>query len=265
MKEKICIFSNKHTVLTTIVVSLLLLGMSSFFTWDDKPVMGWDKLCTDALIIILCLWFIYICGLWNTAGFHFSGLRKGLFYGIPFLIIGIGSVVISNIGVNLNNLQLISTPNAILFTINMLLVGMNEEIWMRAFVLNALIRKYGTDKHGIWKSLILSACIFGAIHIPNIFFMNPITLIVQVVNAAAAGILFGVIFIKCKNIWAGVLVHAMVDWCSLFLDNCFVGADSVLSMNMNIGQAILIIFLGSVPPIIISILYLKKIIRASIP
>lgn len=56
-----------------------------------------------------------------------------------------------------------------------------------------------------------------------LMFMNPITLVVQVINAASAGELFAAIFIKCKNIWAGVVAHAMVDWLSLFVANCFTG------------------------------------------
>ena len=50
----------------------------------------------------------------------------------------------------------------------------------------------------MWKAIIMSAIIFGLIHIPNLFFMEPLTVIVQVINAMSAGILFAVIFVKCS-------------------------------------------------------------------
>lgn len=140
----------------------------------------------------------------------------------------------------------------------MILVGLNEEIWMRSLILNIFLKKYGMSKRGQWISVILSAVVFGAIHIPNIMFMDPVTLVVQVINAVSAGMLFAAIFIKCENIWAGAVVHAIVDWLSLFIANCLVGGNSVLSISMNISQATMIIILGSLPPLIITWLYLRS-------
>ena len=251
-------WSEKYTEWMAILVSLMLLGISSLFSWDSNPIMGFDKLCADLIISLVCIGMIKGTGLWSTAGFQKQGFGKGLLYGSPFLVIGLGSIIVSNIGMDFSKLTFISAGNMLLFTINMLFVGVNEEIWMRSFVLNGLIRKYGDDKKGCWKAIIISALIFGAIHIPNIFFMNPITLCVQVINAASAGVLFGVIFIKSRNIWAGILVHALVDWCSLFIGNCFIGADTVLSMEMTMGQAVSIILLGSMPLVLIACFLMRK-------
>ena len=247
----------RYTEVAAILVSALLLGISSLFSWDSNSIMGLDKLCADMLIVLVCIMGIRVFGIWDTAGFQRAGFGKGLLYGSPFLVIGLGSVVVSNIGVDFSKLSFISAGNMVLFTINMLFVGMNEEIWMRSLVLNGLLRKYGEDGKGCWKAIIISALIFGAIHIPNIFFMNLVTLCVQVINAASAGVLFGVIFIRSKNIWAGIIVHALVDWCSLFVGNCFVGADTVLSMEMTAGQGAGIVLLGSLPPILIACLLMS--------
>lgn len=249
---------NRYIVLFCIAISLMLLWISSLFSWDDNPIMGIDKLCADACVILCCVILIRLMGLSNTAGFRKKGFCKGLLYGSPFLVIGLGSVLVSNLGVDFSTLKHIGIVNSVLFTVNMLFVGMNEEIWMRGLILNALIRKYGESYKGIWKSLLISALIFGAIHIPNLFFMNPLTLLVQVVNAAAGGILFGAIYIKSRNLWAGITIHAIVDWCSLFIGNCFRGTESIISMDMTLPQAFAIIALGSLPPILISLLLLRK-------
>lgn len=248
----------KYTEITMIIVSIVLLQISSFFQWDSNPIMGMDKIFADILIIILCCLMIKKMGIWDGAGFNKKGFRTGLLYGIPFLVIGIASIFVSNIGIDWEQLSFLGVSHVAVFTINMIFVGANEEIWMRSLVLNGFISKYGTDKKALWKAIIMSAIIFGLIHIPNIFFMEPITVLVQVINAMSAGILFAVIFIKCKNIWAGITVHAIVDWCSLFIGSCFTGGNTVLSMSMNGWQAISMILAGSLPPIIFSLVFMKK-------
>lgn len=251
-------FIKRHMEMVLVVISLGFLCISSIFSWDDNPVMGFDKMCADAIIIVLCTFLIKKLGLLEKAGFQKKKFGKGVLYGSPFMILGIGSVLVSNIGADMSNLRFISISNAIIFTINMFLVGMNEEIWMRGLVLNGLLDKYGDSYKSIWKAIGVSALIFGAIHIPNIFFMNPLTLMVQVINAAAGGVLFGAVYVKSKNIWAGIVIHALVDWCSLFMENCFENTASVLSMEMNIFQAGMLILVGSGFPIFIAYLLLRR-------
>lgn len=258
MDKRIKKFVNRHIILCSIGISFLFLSVSSLFSWDGNPVMGLDKLCADAIIVLGSLLLIRWLGLQDTAGFTKKGYGKGLWYGSPFLVIGAASVFVSNMGIDISALTHISVANSVLFTINMIFVGMNEEIWMRALVLNALMKKYGTSYSEIWKSLLVSALIFGAIHLPNLIFMNPLTLLVQVVNAAAGGMLFGAVFIRSKNIWAGISIHALVDWCSLFIGNCFLGAETIISMKMTIPQAAILIVCGSLPPILTAWLLLRN-------
>lgn len=248
----------KYSILIAIAISFVLLLIGSLFSWDDNPVMGLDKACADIAIVLICFFLIKKFDLWDNSGFKKAGFAKGMLYGIPFIVIGICSAVISNMSTDWSSLQLISFGNTVLFSINMLLVGMNEEIWMRSLILNLFLKKYGRTKKGVWTSIILSAVVFGVIHIPNIAFMNPITLIVQVINAASAGVLFAAIFICSKNIWAGMVTHAAVDWLALFIANCYTGGSSVLSISMSIPQAAVMILLGSLPPIVIAVFYLKR-------
>ena len=239
-------------------MSLLILLLGSLFSWDNNPVMGLDKAFSDILIICVCIVFIKLFRLWDDAGFQRKGFLKGLKYGIPFFVIGIGSLMVGNAGTSTSSLQFISAGNTVLFTCNMLLVGLSEELWMRSLILNLFLRQYGLSKKGIWISIVLSAVIFGLVHIPNIRFVAPITLIAQVLNAASAGVLFAAIFIKSRNIWATAIIHAVVDWLSLFIENCFVGGNSLLSISMDFSQAVIIVALGSLPPLIIAWLYLRK-------
>lgn len=246
----------KHIEIFFILVSLMLLIISSLFRFDNNAIMGFDKLIADIIITIICYLLILKLGLKNTAGFNKKGFKKGLILGIPFLIIGIGSVIFSNMGTDFSNIKHISIFNTILFTINMLFVGINEEVWMRGLVLNGLMKKY--EKSSIWKPIIISSLIFGLVHLPNIFFVEPLTLLIQVINAMCGGILFATIFIKSKNIFSVIVIHSLTDWISLFIASCFIGANSALSMSINLGQALFMIAGGSLPPIIISMILLRK-------
>ena len=58
----------------------------------------------------------------------------------------------------------------------------------------------------------------------------------------------------------------MIGVASIFVGNCFVGGNSVLSMSMNGIQAVSMILAGSLPPIIFCAvsfnnLYIAKIVR----
>lgn len=251
------VFSQENIIIFSCVITLITLLISSMFKWDSNPIMGMDKLTADILITIFCIIIIFGLGLAGTAGFRRTGFLKGLLYGIPFMIIGVGAAIIGNLGIDMNQLKPLPASTMIMFTINMLFVGVNEEVSMRALILNNLISKYGEEKKGICQSILISSLIFGMIHLVNIFFMSPVTVIVQAVNAASAGVLFATIYILSRNIWSCILVHAFVDWISLFIGQCFVGGASVLSVEMTIGQGLVMIILGSLPPIAIAIILLR--------
>ena len=250
--------AKKYVILLSIIISIITLLLSSIFTWDDKPIMGFDKLAGDFLITIFSLAVISILGIWDAAGFRIQGLGKGLVLGIPFIIIGIAAAIIGNIGVDFKTLVPTSAFNMALFTVNMFMVGVNEEISMRSLVLNSLLNHYEKTHRGILKAVLVSALIFGAIHIPNIFFMPPMTVAVQAINAAAAGTLFAAIYIRSGSIWPGIIIHMLVDWLALFVGQCFTGGSSVLSVEMGISQGLMMILLGSTPPIAISLFLLRK-------
>ncbi|MGL5675810.1 MAG: lysostaphin resistance A-like protein [Cellulosilyticaceae bacterium] len=250
--------SQEHVILFSLGITIITLIISSLFHWDNNPITGLDKLSGDILITVFCLMIIYGLGIQQTSGLAKKGFGKGLVYGIPFIIIGILAAVIGNMGINFSQLQPISLAGMTLFTVNMIFVGVNEELSMRSLILNNLIHKYGESRKSIYKAILISSIIFGAIHLVNIFFMSPVTVLVQTINAASAGVLFAAIYICSKNIWAGIVIHALVDWLALFIGQCFVGGESVLSVSMTIPQGIMMIILGSLPPLVIAIIMINK-------
>lgn len=258
LRERFCKCVNRYSVIFCFFICICSLGISGLFQWDDNPVTGWDKLTGDIFITLLCMFLLRCLGLWSKAGFARKGLGRGLLLGIPFYIIGLCAAFIGNIGTDFSTLTMRPMSFLILFSLNMFFVGMNEEVLMRALVLNVLREKYGgTDGRGE-KAVLLSAVIFGLIHLPNMFFMSPMTVVVQAVNAASAGVLFGVIYLKSGNLWANVIIHMIVDFLALFVGQCFIAGTSVLSMELTIGGAFGMIIAGSLPPLMVARFYQRK-------
>lgn len=257
-QRRIQFILNRHFIVVSVIICGITLLISSICSWDDNAVMGVDKLFGDGVITVVCILCMYGLGLNVAHIFQRKNFMKGLLLGIPFYIIGIASVFISNSSISFHQLHIKSGSEILLFLVNMLFVGINEEVLMRGLILNYLRNNYGETKKGIRKAIIVSAAIFGMIHLPNVFFFDSVTVIVQAVNAASAGVLFAVIYVISKNLWATIIVHAIVDTLSLFISQCFSNGQSVLTMNMTIPQALAMVTAGSVPPILIAVCYMKK-------
>lgn len=174
--------NKEHTIVFSMIITVLTLMISSLFNWDAMPITGLDKLTGDILVTLFCLLVIYMLGIEKTAGFRRKGFIKGFVCGTPFIVIGIGAAVIGNAGLNVMQLQPIPLWGILMFTINMLFVGVNEEILMRSLILNNFILKYGEDKQGLYKSIFLSSLIFGVIHLVNIFFMPPVLIAIFLIH-----------------------------------------------------------------------------------
>ncbi len=252
---KVC---KQHAILSSIVISILLVFFLRYIPWKDmfmQPYANWMAYMTRALV---CTIFIGLFGIGKSAGFQKKGFGKSLFYGIPFYIIAIGSAVLSNLGVNFGSLQFVSWKSLLIFTLTIFWVSINEEMWLRAFILNLLSERFGSTKRNEWKAIIISALIFGGMHLVNLGHIDFTNVIVQIINACAGGILFGAIFIKLRNIWALIMIHFLVDWISLVIGECFVGTSTVLSVQMSPLVIVVTILGGVFVPVIFAGIIMKS-------
>ena len=111
-----------------------------------------------------------------------------------------------------NGAQWQTTPAIFLGILHMIGIGVREEVIFRGIIGNTLALKYATDKKGLWFAVIVSALLFGGVHINNIFYgVKPMGLMAQVVSACGGGLLFAAIYLRGGNIWLLMLIHALVD------------------------------------------------------
>lgn len=240
----------------SITVLLLLIEQ---IEWDGDPYMGWDMILSRGLICTLAVWLMRKLSILHGAGFQQAGWGKGLLWGTPLLLLGAVSAVYSNLGMNLQAIEAPGAGRTLLFTASMLSVALAEEFGFRGLLLNLMMRKYGTDERGVSRAILLSALIFGAAHLLGIFVSPPVTVLVQAVNAASAGVLFSVIYIRCRTIWAVVTVHFLVDWMALFPQQCLTGTTSIIAGELSAAQGILVVVVGSVLPLVVSFIQFKRV------
>lgn len=94
--------------------------------------------------------------------------------------------------------------------------GLIEEGFFRGLILAVLLSVWGINKKGIYRSVIVSSILFGLVHLTNLLNILKgkdvmIETISQVFYATFLGILFAAIYLRTKNLWIPVIIHALFD------------------------------------------------------
>lgn len=132
-------------------------------------------------------------------GFSLHQKGKDIFYGIlvGFTMMALGSLILYGSG-NLTyesiHVNFISLFQSILLFI---LVSINEEIFVRGYLLRNLMESMNR-----YLALILSSLLFMALHL-----LNPNLSFVGVLNIFLAGLLLGIGYIFTKNLWFPLALH----------------------------------------------------------
>ena len=131
---------------------------------------------------------------------------------------------------------------AALYVINMLLVGILEEVIFRGFLFLAMA------KDNIKSAVIVSSVTFGIGHIINLLSgAELVSTLCQIGCATAIGFLFVVVFIKTKSILPCIVAHSAVNMLS------------VIEANVEPQTTIIISVLVSIVAIVSTIIYHRHI------
>ena len=85
------------------------------------------------------------------------------------------------------------------------LTGFMEEGLMRGIVMRVL------KPAGATRSVVISALLFGLMHIGNLLYRNPFIVLAQMVGAFVHGIGLGAIRLRSNTIWFVVFLHGAHD------------------------------------------------------
>ena len=162
----------------------------------------------------------------------------GLLIGLPILVIAILQLVLSLIQADpgyFSNTELICST-----IVTYSLTGIFEELLFRGVVLNAFQDAFAAKSaKTIWASLILSALAFGLMHLTDLTSgQNVVGTLMQVIEATAVGLCFGAVYLRCRNIWTVVILHALTDLSGAIGTNSQSSVD-VQNTNVNAATSIL--------------------------
>lgn len=141
-----------------------------------------------------------------------GSFQKGLSAGV-FLIVGAGLNALLSLPVIIGK-ELKPAYEIAFFVFDMILTGVTEELIYRGVVFDYFHNAFGSStKAGAYATSALSGAIFGILHLFNLFgSSNPSAIIIQAVAAAATGFFFGAVYLRCRNLWAMIALHAFNDF-----------------------------------------------------
>ncbi|MEP0133404.1 MAG: type II CAAX endopeptidase family protein [Eudoraea sp.] len=111
------------------------------------------------------------------------------------------------------NFSQIAPTNLMLLLIACLMVGFAEEYLFRGLLQSLFLKKYGSGKNGIFKSILLASLFFGVFHLLNLAKNdNTGQVMVQVVYAIFIGFFFGALLLKTNKLIPIAITHGLINF-----------------------------------------------------
>ncbi len=177
-----------------------------------------------------------IVALWLTGQKHiFRNKLKGFFStfwsGTVILLSIILTIIIDLLMAAQDGMAMRSIPEIVMFGVFLLAVGFAEEVFFRGIICEGINRKYGNTGLGALFAVLSSSVIFGCAHISNAFVGQALDVtIIQIICTTFIGFVFGVIYLKRRNIFAIALIHALFDLAAMYLNGVY-NIGSLLESN----------------------------------
>ncbi|MCZ7674151.1 MAG: CPBP family intramembrane metalloprotease [Chloroflexi bacterium] len=183
------------------------------------------------LLAVICITLISIKGWWREAGFRTPYERHLLWlFWLPFV------PVIGNLIEGIPDTDL---AQVLLFFVLALLSGFVEETLFRGLMLRVL------RPTGVWRASIISALLFGVMHILNVLsFSNPTAALLQVGYASAIGFCYAALVIRTGTIWPLILAHFLTNFAG-FMAASGTGAAGPVAFREMMFTAVYIVVLSA--------------------
>jgi membrane protease YdiL (CAAX protease family) len=231
--------------MATLFMIIPLALLKNFFPTDAKQgLVAIDILLVRMLIGIGTIAFIkvFLPGRNLILGREYK-LFKGIIYGLPLLALNVVITIISNLGTDVTLMGMPPITMFLIFTTNMFLIGFIEEFLFRGLILNNLFISLGKTKKALYQAVWISSLFFGLTHIVNILVYSTETTLIQTINAVFGGILFCGIYLRSRNIWVAVIIHALLDF--IAASPAVMGGESVLSVQFQWYEGLSVMVIGS--------------------
>lgn len=211
-----CGHSKPSSLISFVICMLVLFCLFNFISQIGSGIAFFSilnyKYGTDFIFEVLWIIFILLALVVRGNTYIFKEKRQGFFcsilLGLPLLVLSVVLLISS-----ISSLDTISIPNFLNLILYCISIGIAEEFLCRGLIQNEFVERFGRTEKQVIVSIVLSSFFFGLMHITNILAgQSVVETIMQIIQATAAGTLFGSIYYKTKNIWSVVFLHAFYDF-----------------------------------------------------
>ncbi|MEN8078756.1 CPBP family intramembrane glutamic endopeptidase [Clostridioides difficile] len=210
--NKIKTIIQKHTLISVILI--ILLSLLSMIISDK--LLNILKISTNnpvkyLLPISLVILISYISGYKNIFSLKSRNFIMLFTQGWYIFIVAIINVTLTLLSLDENLIIMPSKTIVSYFIITNISIGFFEEIIFRGLTLNLLINS--NKNYSIKKAIFISSLLFGLIHFINLFSSPYLILgtLSQVIYTFCLGILLSSIYIKSRNIFIPIFLHAFFN------------------------------------------------------
>lgn len=95
--------------------------------------------------------------------------------------------------------------------LNTFLAGVGEEIVFRGLVLYVLLRQWDSSRWGRLSAVVVTAFVFGALHLFGLLAGRPQVVLLQVLNTFVSAIWYGAFVVRWRSVWPAILVHGALN------------------------------------------------------
>ena len=168
---------------------------------------------------LLCLFLVFYCGFKGILKFGAKPIIKGILVVIPCWIIALNNFPI--IPVMLGEARITANREAILlYALSCLFVGIFEELAYRGCVFMLVLRGMRKTNKDIFKAIIISSALFGAVHLVNLLAgADPVGVVLQIGYSFLIGAMCSFVLIKTGSVWHCALIHAVYNFCGGIVSN----------------------------------------------
>ena len=260
MKNLIC----KKPVITMVVLLIVQQVGISLDIGDSI----WGQIPNRLVLGVIMIETMYIVAgkeifIWTKKSGKYALLRSSY----ALVLAGFSSIAVAVLMGSNNNFNY----RVISYLLLSICVGLCEEGLYRGVIVNGLVKVMPETKRGLCRAIVISGLIFGFSHVWRyipVIKINPVSVIVQmlakIIIMGAFGMVLSAIYLKTKNIWINMIIHALYDFL-LFLpltnmeliEIKYVDATIIMNLDVFLFKIIPAI-LFSIPNVIIALKILKK-------
>ena len=244
MKTKMLKLPKVGVVLAVVLLAVTYMVVTRGMVWIYKGIVRVDlpgryttDMIKEGLEAIVSIGILYLMGYGYVLKQKGVGLLQGLYISaflFGYLLAGLTTNIMEYSANPPGKVN--SVGEIVIFTVTMLLIGITEEVLMRGCILNLLLDRFSQTCCGIWGAVLIESAIFGALHMTNAFAGLKLTAAFwQSVNAFLIGLVFSAIYIRCKNIWFPIILHATYDFTALMVSGIFGIGSQVDKINSASG------------------------------